>query len=146
MDSEVFVVAKDLKFENVRLLVLVEPHGEDVGTLSVSLTPLFVLRIVKRKSNDALAHLVHHVDPKKLVHLLGHEAKEFVYFWNGAKVVAAGVSSALLVACGNGTKSGVPRVTFLVAALELLTGKWIRVSPATAIWLPVVELADTVTQ
>jgi len=74
MNSEV-VVADELKVNDLCLLILVDPLGDNPSSLSVSLSPLFGLGVVERKADDTLAELVHDVGPKHVVNLMVFDAE-----------------------------------------------------------------------
>jgi len=59
MDSHVITALANLKLDDVGSLLLVEVLSENVGTLSVSLTPLLGLSVEKLESKDTLAELTH---------------------------------------------------------------------------------------
>ena len=62
MDVE--LISFEFKTDNVRSLVLVQVLREDVGTLSVRLTPLLSFCIEQLQAKQTLSELTHHVHPE----------------------------------------------------------------------------------
>jgi len=97
VDSHVVATLADLKLDDVSSLLLVEVLREDIGALSVSLTPLLSLSVKELQAEDTLAELVHHRAPEHDVDLVLLPAEERVDVWELAEEEAASVSSTLLV-------------------------------------------------
>jgi len=97
MDVEICV--SKLKVDDLRLLVLIDPHGEYEGTLGMGLSPLLVFSVIESKTNDTLSELVHNIDPEKKVNLMILKSENFVYLWEGTQVKTASISTALFITC-----------------------------------------------
>ena len=75
-DAQVVAVVDDLEVDDLTLLVLVDPLGEDVGALRVSLAPFLRLGVVELQPKNTLAHLVHDVAPEHSFNLVVLEAEQ----------------------------------------------------------------------
>jgi len=128
MDQKVLIVSNDLKVNDLALLVLIKPHGEDEGTLSVSLTPFAGLSVVERKSKGSFSKLTHAVKPKQCVNFFIGESEKGVNIFDGAKIESNCVSSAFLITGRDRTELCVPNFTSLIARFERFTSDRVSVS------------------
>lgn len=78
-------------------LFLVEIRSQDIGALSVGLTPLLGLCVVELKTKNTFTELVHDVCPQHSVNFLRLPAEERVHIGQLAQIETASVGSALLV-------------------------------------------------
>jgi len=127
MDSEIFVVTKDLEVNDLAFLIPVKPHGNNVPALSMSLTPLFGLRVVELEANNSTADIAHNVCPEEHVDFFIFESEERIDFLKRTKVKSTSISPALLVARRDRSKLRVPCLSLFIARLELLSGDWVCV-------------------
>ena len=99
MNPHVLSVVNNFEFQQFALLVLVQIHGENECTLSMSLSPLLRLWIEEIESTDTFAHLVHHIHPEQRGKVLLFISEKSVHLRELAQVEPACVCPALLVAC-----------------------------------------------
>lgn len=121
MEQKVCTIFIDDEIDDLRLLVLVNVLGQNVGTLSVGLAPLLGLRVVELQAYNTLSELRHHVDPKHCGHFCLRNFEDVVHFRESSEPEATGISSALFVRGRDILKSLIPGFAFLVARLEFFS-------------------------
>jgi len=99
VNAHIILALKYLKADDVCSLLLKEVLGEDIGTLSVRLTPLHGLSVVKLQAKDRLPEVTHHRSPQHYIDLAILPPKQAVNVRKLAQVKAASVRPALLIAC-----------------------------------------------
>ena len=155
MDDEVSLRRNHFKLHqapcsSATSLILAEILSENIGTPSVGLPPLFVVRVVELESDDALPELVHDVDPEQrldFVSVVGVEPEQRVHAWQRAKEEPARVCATLLEARRDRPELRVPRFARLVALSERLPRHRVheRVGDAPVV-ASVNQLSSTVAQ
>lgn len=79
MDQELLSVFFQFKPYDLGLLVLVQELRENIGALSMGLSPLLSLSVEKLQAQESLPKLVHDVDPQHSVNLMLLEPKQSVH-------------------------------------------------------------------
>lgn len=146
VDPHIVLTLEHLEGDNISLLVLVEILGQNIGTLCVSLAPLFSLSVVQLQAKDTLTELVHEGAPEHDIDLTFFPAEKSVNLRELTEEETTSVSSALLIRGRDGTEFTIPGLASLITAFKCLTIDGISEAWTGTISVAVDKLANTVAE